>query len=287
MKSVARPVKPMGRSIGAILVDSGKLTLKEAEHILQFQEEENLRFGDAAVKLGILTENDLQFALAWQFEYPYLVKGEGGVSEELVAAYEPFSPQVESLRSLRSQLMLRFFTGEEKRKSLAILSPERGEGRSYIAANLAVVFSQLGAHTLLIDADMRNPKQDKLFNLHNRAGLSSVLAKRETANAVQRVPNLLDLSVLTSGPTPPNPQELIGRPLYSKFLEELEAEYDVILIDTPPCSEFAEAQTMAARAGSALMIARKNYSKVDLMQDQIENLMQSGVHVVGTMLNAF
>ena len=287
MKARVYPVNSIHGSIGAILVDSGKLSLKDGEQILQYQKEENLRFGEAAIKLGILTESDLQFALARQFDYPYLVKGESSVSENLVAAYQPFSPQVESLRALRSQLMLRCFTGDSKRKSLAVVSPERGEGRSYIAANLAVVFSQLGARTLLIDADMRNPSQDKLFNLQNRTGLSSILAGRGNEDAIQRVPSFLDLSVLTSGPIPPNPQELIGRPLFSNFLEELESEYDVILIDTPPCSEFAEALTMAVRAGAAMMVARKDHSRIALMQDQIENLMQSGAQVIGTTLNFF
>ena len=141
-----------GSSIGAILVDSGKLTIEAAERILRLQKEQGLLFGDAALQLGLLTNEDIQFALARQYDYPYLLKGDGEVSSELVAAFQPFSPQVEALRALRSQLMLRWFTGQQERRALAIVSPARGEGRSYLAANLAVVFSQLGEHTLLIDA---------------------------------------------------------------------------------------------------------------------------------------
>ena len=287
LKNIIAPPKSRERSIGAILVDSGKLTIDNAELILQLQKDENLRFGDAAIKAGILTQDDLQFALARQFDYPYVIKGESAIGEDLIAAYQPFSPKVEALRTLRSQLMLRFFTGEGKNKSLAIVSPQRGEGRSYIAANLAVVFSQLGERTLLIDADMRNPSQDKLFNLENRIGLSSMLAGRGSVESVRRIPSLLDLSVLTSGPIPPNPQELIGRPIFSKLLEELETKFDVILIDTPPCSEYAEAQTAAARAGAAVMIARRNHTRVQLLREQAEIFMQSGTQLVGTLLNDF
>lgn len=285
LKAIDNETANVNRSIGAILVDSGKISLSDAEQILQMQKQENLRFGDAAIKLGLITPDDFQFALAKQFDYPYLLKGESVISEELIAAYQPFCAQVESLRALRSQLMLRCFTGDDKRKSLAIVSPERGEGRSFIASNLAVVFSQLGAHTLLIDADMRNPRQDKIFNLQNRIGLSSVLAERAGLEAIQRVTDLQDLSVLTSGAIPPNPQELIGRPIFARFLRELENEFEVILIDTPPCAEFADAHTMAVRSGAALVLARKNHTKSTLMQDQVELLQNAGVQVVGSMFN--
>ena len=132
--------KSKNRSIGEMLIDSGKLTLDAAEQIMQLQSKENLRFGDAAIKLGFLNQNDLQLVLASQFDYTYLIKGQSTISEDLIAAYQPFSKQVELLRALRSQLMLRCFTGDDNRRSLTIVSPERSEGRSYIAANLAVVF---------------------------------------------------------------------------------------------------------------------------------------------------
>src|SRR5688572_5401270 len=159
------------RSIGAILLDSGRLSVDDAERILRLQREENLRFGDAAIKLGLLTEADIQFALSRQFDYPYLLRGSSSVSESVIAAYEPFSTQVEALRTLRSQLMLRWFDSSEEHKALAVVSPAPKEGRSFIAANLAVVFSQLGERTLLVDADMRHPTQHLLFGLENKTGL--------------------------------------------------------------------------------------------------------------------
>lgn len=275
------------RSIGAILIDSGKLSLGDAEQIMHLQRAENLRFGDAGIKLGLLTEVDIQRALAHQYDYPYLIKGDGVVSETLVAAYNPFSPQVESLRTLRSQLMLRRFTGEPNRKMLSIVSPARGEGRSYLAANLAVVFSQLGERTLLIDADMRNPCQHELFKLENRRGFSSVLAGRDSLDAVQRVNHFIDLSVLTAGAIPPNPQELLGRPALTHLLHTLNDAFDVILIDTPSSSEFADAHMLASRAGAAMVVARKNISQLELVRQQAESMAQSGIEVVGSVLSEF
>lgn len=273
------------RSIGAILIDSGKLALDDVERILHVQREHGQRFGDAAVGLGLLTLEDIQFALARQYDYPYLLAGQGEVSEELVAAYQPFSYQVEALRALRSQLMVRWFTGEEERKTLAIVSPGYGEGRSYLAANLAVVFSQLGEHTLLIDADLRNPRQHELFKLDNNSGLSSILSNRGDVSDIRRIPSFMDLSVLCAGPVPPNPQELLGRPLFSKLLEEMASEFDVIIIDTPAAEEFADVQNIAIRAGSALLLVRAQQTRMSDLRDLAKTLVNSGVVVVGSVLN--
>jgi len=274
-----------GSSIGAILVDSGKLTLDAAERILRLQKEQGLLFGDAAIQLGLLSSQDIQFALARQYDYPYLLQGDEAVSTELVAAFQPFSPQVEALRALRSQLMLRWFTGERERRTLAVVSPARGEGRSYLAANLAVVFSQLGEHTLLIDADMRNPRQHTLFSLENRCGLSSILSGRGDLSDIKRIPSFKDLSLLTAGPQPPNPQELLGRPPFAKLLADLAGEYDVVIIDTPATNDYADARTIAVRASGALMLARKKETRIDDLRQLVKQLTHSGVAVVGSVLN--
>lgn len=272
-------------SIGAILVDSGKLSIEAAERILRAQKEQGLLFGDAAIQLGLLTSQDIQLALARQYDYPYLLKGDGKVASELVAAYQPFSPQVEALRALRSQLMLRWFTGARERRALAVASSARGEGRSYLAANLAVVFSQLGEHTLLIDADLRNPRQHRLFGLENRSGLSSILAGRGEAGDLMRIPSFKDLSVLSAGPRPPNPQELLGRPRFAKLLDELTGEFDVVLIDTSATADYADARSIAVRAGGALLLARRNATRVAGLRQLAKDLAQAGVLVVGSVLN--
>lgn len=273
------------RSIGAILVDAGKIRAEDAEQIIRFQQQENLRFGDAAKKLGFITDADIAQALARQFDYPYLTKGESSVSAEVMAAYNPFAAPVEALRALRSQLMIRWFDTDQERRTLAITSPERGEGRSWITANLGVVFSQLGERTLIVDADLRHPRQHLLFGVENRSGLSSALSGREATSALQRVPSLVDLSILPAGAVPPNPQELLSRPAFSGLLEQLSQNFDVILIDTPAGAQFADAQAVAVRASGALVVARKNASRLGLLRSFADSLRQSSVEVVGTVLN--
>jgi len=274
-----------GRSIGAILIDSGRLTADNAERILRLQKAQGMRFGDAAIELGLLTEDDIRFALSSQFDYPYLPLGDNSLSHELVAAYQPSSPVVEQLRALRSQLMLRWFDAEAQRKALAIVSPGAGEGRSFIAANLAIVFSQLGERTLLIDADLRTPRQHELFKLGNNAGLSGLLAGRANAEAVVRVPSLLGLSILPAGAIPPNPQELLGRPAFIETLLSLSRDFDVVIIDTPAASAYADAQTIAVRAGAAILLARKNISSLPDITQIAGSLQQSGATLLGSVLN--
>lgn len=275
------------RSIGAILIDAGRLKPENAERILRVSREQHLRFGDAALQLKILTQDDLEFALAQQFGYPYLAPGDTSVAAEVIAAYEPRSLTVEGLRALRTQLMLRWFDVEDKGKALAIVSPEGGEGRSWLAANLAVVFSQLGERTLLIDADMRQSRQHKIFNLDNRAGLSSLLAGRGGMQEIKKIPALLNLFVLPAGATPPNPQELLAQTAFTQLLETLATQFDIVIIDTPPAVAFADAQAVSARAGGALMVARNNVSRSSLLLTSADVITRSGAVLVGSVVNEF
>ncbi len=275
------------RTIGAILVDAGLITPESAEQILRLQRQNNLRFGEAAIRLGLLTEADVQFALARQFDYAYLRLNERSktVSDEVVAAYQPFSPSVDRLRAVRSQLILRWFDKAEGRQTLAIVGTARGEGRSYVAANLAVVFAQLGERTLLIDADMRAPRQHQLFSLENKAGLSTMLAHRSREEAIVRITDLTGLSVLPAGPVPPNPLELLNRPSFDELLAHVRASYDVILVDTPSLSSGEDAVPIAMRTGAALAVARTVQTRVSMFSDMVAGLSAAGVAVVGSVLN--
>jgi receptor protein-tyrosine kinase len=274
------------RTIGAILMDAGLLSAEDAEQILRLQRQNNLRFGEAAIRLGLLTEADIQYALARQFDYAYLRMSEHkAVSEEVIAAYQPFSATVERLRAIRSQLMLRWFDKAEHRQTMAIVGPSRNDGRSYLAANLAVVFAQLGERTLLIDADMRQPRQHELFMLQNKVGLSTLLAHRSREEAIVRISDLVGLSVLPAGPVPPNPSELLNRPAFDELISHVRSSYDVVLIDTPSLSSGEDAAMIAVRTGAVLAVARTKQTRVAAFDDMVVGLTNAGVAVVGTVLN--
>ena len=276
------------RTLGAILVDGGQITAEEAERVLVYQKQQNLRFGEAAIRLGLISEADIQFALSRQFAYAYLRKKPGDapqLSDDLVAAYQPFSPRVEQLRAIRSQLMLRWFDRAEERQVLTVVGAERGEGRSYLAANLAIVFAQLGERTLLIDGDMREPRQHYLFLLENQAGLSTLLAGRSREEAIIRIPDLAGLSVLPAGPTPPNPLELLNRVNFDELLMQVKGAYDVVIVDTPAMTSGEDAAMIAVRTGAAVAIARAGSTRVASFADMVQGLVEAGVAVVGSVLN--
>ena len=281
------PVARTERTIGAILVEEGKLTAREVERVLERQRQDTIRFGEAAVRLGLVTEDDVRFALAKQYDMPHFSPSSDGPSRELVAAFAPFHPRTEEIRALRTQLLIRWYNPEQGRKTLVVASPERGEGRSYVAANLAVVFSQLGARTLLVDADLRSPRQHRIFGLPEGHGLSALLAGRGEHTATYPVPGLARMSVLPAGPLPPNPQELLSRPVFNSFLKDLQNIYDVVIIDTPPARHFADAQSVTFRAGDALVVARKDHTPVSATSKTIRELAGTGARVVGTVVNEY
>lgn len=283
--SISAKVRSGDRTIGAILVESGRLSAKDVDRILQYQRDTELRFGEAGVQLGLLTEADVLYALSVQFDYPFLQPGTSRpVSAELVAAYKPFGPEGERLRALRSQLQLRWFDDSGRRSALAIVSADRGEGRSYLASNLAITFAQLGERTLLIDADLRHSRQHKLFKIENQVGLSNLLAGRMQDQVVTFVPGIPGLAVLPAGPTPPNPTELLSRPVLDRILEQSMSTFDIVIIDTPALSTGADAALLGRLAGSSLTLARINSTPMRAFNDLNQTLAEAGSRVVGSVL---
>jgi protein-tyrosine kinase len=275
------------RSIGTILVDAGVISKDDALRVIALQREQKIRFGEAAIQMGLISEGDIRYALSYQYEYAYLPRSSGKVTNpELVAAYMPFSHEVDQLRSIRSQLKLRWFDKSVGHAMLAIVGAGRAEGGSYLAANLAIVFAQMGERTLLIDADMRTPRQHTLFNLNNQLGFSSLLAGRsDVASALHTIQYIPKLQVLTAGPIPPNPLELLNRDNLTELFSWAGKTYDIVLVDTSSASAGADCMIVASKTGAALTVARANGTKLAAFKDMVSELKQSNTNVVGSVLN--
>lgn len=289
--SVALPISPIfnaSRSIGDILVANGRLTEQGAAQILDYQKAQNLQFGDAAIALKLLTKDDIDFALSQQYDYAYLNATNTSLSPALLAAYQPFGAVSENLRAVRSQLTLRWLGKQPQQNVLAVVSPSKNDGRSFVAANLAIVFAQQGQRTLLMDADLRaepHKSQQSLFKLERSLGLSGILANRAGLEAAQLVPGLPHLAVLPAGAVPPNPQELLGRLAFGNLLEGASQQFDIILIDTPAGGDFADAEIIATRAGHALLVCRNNQTLLPDAQHLASRLQGGGVTLIGSVLN--
>jgi len=206
--------------IGQILRRAGHLTENDVDRILEYQRAKPVCFGEAAVRLRLVEHVDVLEALSEQFQYAY---GRRQIElfgkSEVVAAGQPFSHAAEAFRALRAQL-LPVLAGTH-RNALAVLSPDSRDGKTYVAANLAVTFSQLGGRTLLIDADLRTPRQHRLFGTDAGSGLSTMLAGRSGRHIAQPVSALPGLHVLSAGPVPPNPLELLQRPAFDALVAEM------------------------------------------------------------------
>ncbi|HRO58623.1 MAG TPA: polysaccharide biosynthesis tyrosine autokinase [Burkholderiaceae bacterium] len=273
-------------SIGALLIADGHMTVDQVEQVLHEQQQNGGRFGEIACRLGFVTHSTVDGALALQFGYPTALS-KSRLPARLVTALNPALPFAESIRALRSQLMLRWFDGTPGKTALAITSVDRGDGKSFISANLAVAFSQLAESTLLIDADMRNPVLHETFGLDNRMGLSALLSGRAGLDEIRTVAGLPKLSLLPSGALPPNPQELLGRAVFRNLLNHLSSHFNVILLDTPSAQAASDAQVVAQRAGAALLVARKDVTRGREMAQLSATLANSGVQVLGATLNAY
>ena len=273
--------------LGRILAEDGKLASADIERVLERQRIDGLRFGETALALGLITSEDLGCAVAKQYGVPYLQPGSQSIGREIVVAHEPFHPRSEELRALRTQLAIRWSREGVKQRVLAVVSPGPCEGRSYVAANLAVAFSQVGERTLLIDADLRSPRLHRIFNVPDRIGLSAVLSGRADRGAVVPVPQFTSLSILPAGACPPNPQELLSRPAFIAIMDELRVDFDVILFDTPPARHYADAQTLAFHAGSAMVLARKDHTRAGDTTRVIRELGDTGARILGAVFNAF
>lgn len=272
------------RSIGDILVEAGRIDAGVMERILRAQSKRGVSFGRAGLSLGLLTQDDIDFATARQTDSSFLPGGDDRVSPDVVAAFQVPSPVVEQLRVLRNQLMMRWLNGGPGRRALAITGCGRSEGRSFIAANLAVLFAQINARTLLIDADLRHGCHAALFRLEGRAGLSNLLEGRADLDDVV-IKVTRNLSVLPAGPTPSDPHELLCRPAFADMLSDLEGRFDLMLVDTPASRGCADAFTIASSAGAALIVARKNMTSAADLLRFARTLQDSGAQLLGSVLN--
>lgn len=275
------------RSIGDLIRDLRSLSAEEVERILQYQSKNGVRFGEAAVALGLASEEDVLSALATQFNYPLATAERRSVSPELVVLNQPFSTQAEAIRTIRSQVTMRLHGAEFARTALAVMSPEDGDGKTFFAANLAVSLAQLGGRTLLIDADLRAPRQHEVFKIPNSAGLSAVLSGRTEARVIQAVDGIPGLYVLPAGAIPPNPLELIERPAFGLLLGELSQKFDHVVVDTVSAYQGSDGYMAATKCGAALVVTRRGQSRTANVRELVDALSGGSVKLLGVVMNDY
>ena len=261
------------------LVRQCGLTEADVDRILDLQRTEELSFTEAALRLGLASQSDVDSALARP--EPLKASADARAAEELLAVHDPFNPYTEQLRALLQELLNR--NPAEGGLCLAVVSAGAGEGRSRLAADLAVVLSQLEEDTLLVDADFRKPRQHELFNVPGDVGLAQALRSGNSPR-VHRVEGLEHLSVMTAGAAPGNPMELLTGKHCGELLRGLTRRYQHVVLDTPPAALYSDGLAVANHAGSAVVLVREHRSELKLCRDLTRRLASTRAQVLGAAM---
>ncbi|EGQ9096701.1 polysaccharide biosynthesis tyrosine autokinase [Vibrio alginolyticus] len=221
-----------------------------------------------------------------QLEFANKLKRNKGSNNELVLLAEanPADLSIEALRSLRTSL--HFAMMEAKNNVLMISGPAPSIGKTFVSTNFAAVAAKTGQKVLLIDADMRKGYLQQCFGLRWDNGLSDYLSGKTSLSNIIKSTSIDNLDVVTRGQVPPNPSELLMHPRFKSFVDEMSAQYDLVIIDTPPVLAVTDPSIVGALAGTTLMVARFDQTtlkEIEVAQGRFE---QSGVEVKGVILNA-
>jgi len=270
------PLKPVSPNKPLIFVGSVVGGLAVALGLALF-----FNFLDDSVKSQEDVENFLRLPF---LGYIPNIKSASIVERDLQSHLHPTSSPAEGFRTLRAAISLA--KNADKLRVLAFTSTIPSEGKSLVASNFAIVTSQTGLKTLLVDADLRRPSVHKAFQLQSPVGLSAYLAGR-TDNMGEfihttEVPNL---DVICCGAVPPNPSELIGSNRMVRFLEEAARRYDRVILDCPPVSAVSDPLIVGAMADGMIFVTKFNKIRREHAQRSVQRIQDAGIHIVGLALN--
>lgn len=201
----------------------------------------------------------------------------------LITQLNPLSPISEQYRTIRTNIQ--FSSVDQELKSILVTSSGPGEGKSMTTANLATVYAQQGKRVLLVDADLRKPTVHYTFRLDNLKGLSNVLIGEEGLENVINRSHVENLFVISSGPIPPNPSELLGSKKMNAFINEATSVFDMIIFDTPPVLAVTDAQLLANYVDGSILVVRSKDTEYEAAIRAKEALEPAKAKLLGAVLN--
>jgi capsular exopolysaccharide synthesis family protein len=206
----------------------------------------------------------------------------GGLDGRLVAMMDPASPSAEAYRSLRTNLRYRFV--DSPPKVIAITSPGRREGKTITSANLGVVFAQADNNTLIVDCDLRAPDVHRAFGLPNPYGIVDVLSGEQDLQEACHVP-VPGLKVLSTGPIPPYPAELLSSRRFVELMDQVRTQFDYVLVDTPPMQAVSDSLIIAPQSDGVLLVLDAQKTRKGTVRKHVRDLESVGSRVLGTVMN--
>ena len=206
----------------------------------------------------------------------------------LITRDDPKSGISEQYRTIRTNLKFSFLDPDFK--ILAVMSALPSEGKSTVSANLAVTWAEEKKRVLLVDADLRRPTVHRTFKVSNRYGLSNIITSSSSTVDISEMIDRTEvdnLDVLTSGPTPPNPAELLGSERLSQLLDFLREKYDFIILDAPPVDTVTDGQIVAARADGVALVTPQGIATKDAVMRAVKLLQRVNANILGVIMNRF
>ncbi|MFE4036151.1 CpsD/CapB family tyrosine-protein kinase [Priestia sp. YIM B13489] len=204
-------------------------------------------------------------------------------NRSLISLTNPKSSIAEQFRTVRTSI--EFSSVDKDLRSVVITSPSPEEGKSTVTANLAVVFAQQGKRVLLVDSDLRKPTVHYTFHIENHVGLTNVLAKQTTLEKAVKTTRQENLWILTSGPIPPNPSELLGSSSMNALLEKAKNEYDLIIFDSSPVLAVTDAQVLSNLTDGVVLVISSGHTQKDSAKKAKELLESAKAKILGVVLN--
>jgi capsular exopolysaccharide synthesis family protein len=206
-----------------------------------------------------------------------------GALSALITDSDPKSPAAEAYRILRTNIQ---FAGlDQPYRTLVVTSASAGEGKTTTVANFGVVIAQSGLRVCLIDADLRRPALHRLFGLRNDQGLTTALVEGWPLAKVAQATHVTNLSVLTSGPPPPNPAELVGSRRMRELLDAATADYDLIICDSPPVISVTDGVALAAQVDGVLMVVMVSKMPQAVVKRATEQILAVKARIIGVVMN--
>jgi capsular exopolysaccharide synthesis family protein len=202
---------------------------------------------------------------------------------DVISHTHPMSSAAESCRTLRTNLM--FMSGDEPLRTLAVTSAGPREGKTTVAANLAISIAQSGKRVLVIDTDMRRPRMHHAFGLRNTVGLTSILVGDSTLTESVRPSGIPNVTVMCCGPIPPNPAELLHRERFQALIDEVQKAYDFVVFDSPPLGAVTDAAVLGPQVDGILVVLRANATTRDALTSVLRQVNDVGANLIGAVLN--
>ncbi|AMO87668.1 CpsD/CapB family tyrosine-protein kinase [Solibacillus isronensis] len=223
--------------------------------------------------------------MKWRLKKKKSVLQNSQIGRKLVTISETKSHIIEQFRTLRTNI--KFSMPDEPLKTILVTSSTPGEGKSTNAANLGVVFAQEDKRVLIIDADMRKPTLHHTFKTFNKVGLSNILARRWALHEAVQETFIVGLDVITSGPIPPNPAELLSSQGLDALLQHVKNDYDIIIIDSPPLLSVTDAQILANKCDGTILILSTGVVDKRAVKKAKALLTASHTKILGVVLNNY